>query len=122
MSLDPTRYIEIKTASGAPNVYKVLSAVLGAIVANNQTVITGVASQIIRVLGFHNYGGAGVSDYTLKEETSLTTKWLGILHTAQDIGEFYESGYYELATGKGLIADVRTTGMYFNIQYVVYTA
>ncbi len=115
--ISPPQYIQVNG-----QVYPVLNGVLGAIIGNNQTVITGVASKIIRVVGFHNYGTAvTLSDYTLKEETSGTVKWLGAILGVIDVGDFYPSGYYELAVGKGLIADVRTTAMYFNIQYIAYT-
>jgi hypothetical protein len=123
MSVDPTRYFEIK---GQVYVLKSASASPG--VGNNSAIITAIALTRFRIMGLMAQS-ASVSTsgtLTLKNGSGGATLINAfdppiVTNSNPLILPIIDCGYEETSTGVGLYADVITTGIRLTVFYIAYT-
>ena len=120
--IDPVRIYEVKG-----QVCLLQTVVFSYAVANNQSIVAGVAGKIIRVMGYQcQTAGAAPGGFAMKNGSGgafLLGPFTVPANTAGVVDRLpiVDSGYTETTAGTGLFIDVSTTAINFNIYYIVYT-
>lgn len=89
-------------------------------IGNNQTLINGVTSKILRVLGILVLSDAGSVNF--KNGSGGTALMFGAITTVNPILflPLHEIGYFETTAGTGLFVDVVGGTANITVQYVEY--
>jgi hypothetical protein len=106
------------------------SVVVSSIIANNVSVVAGIAGKRIRLMGLMGFANtaAGLSQILFKNGSGgafLTNGILLDINTKPTLGlimPIQDAGYFETSTGTGLFVDVLSAAAAITVFYVDYTA
>jgi len=123
-TVDPVRKYEF-TKGGASRVSQIQCAPKELGTGNNQTVVTAVSGERIRVMGWRAQGTTSTQGYFYLKSASggtlLTARWTFPPSTSlPDILPITDGGYYETNTGEGLFIDITTAALSLDLYYVTY--
>lgn len=119
--VDPIRKFEING-----QVCTLRCAALVGTVANNQTVVSSISGDIIRVMGLSAQTQNAAAGSFKLESSGGTALMAPIFAPPLTNGASYElpvidSGYFETVVSEGLQVDIATQAVNLNVYYINYT-